>query len=209
MDTAQLLANLQRVIDLLLRYVVPGGSAVLVFGLLREHAFGFLVAGAEVSVTLLLLVVFTVGPAIYGIHRAVLHPIILCGVLGGIRLSHKDNGNCSAPKTVRGVDIAMSDVLNAWKKEGDPWVPYYEAWAAQIHFLYGSAWGVCAALALAFAVDSTLPAIGPCIVVAAILLACGLVSDVRLSNRQFERTFCLNRKLANKPMQATCEDARA
>ena len=182
MDAKDLIVNAQRFLDLLLRYVVAGGAAVLAYGTLQPTPFSFLRVGTEISPLLMLLAVAVIGPAIYSIHKAVLHPIVLALELTALKFLYK------LQLSPRQMDIRMTDAMAKWKADGNEWVPYYDAWAAQIHFLYCSAWGIGFACVLASFVYSSVSNQKLALGLGTVLLLSAIISDARLNARQPEKT---------------------
>lgn len=187
MDLNTFAASAQKLIDLLLRYVVPGASAVLAFGAIEyPQPFAFLrVSGtSEVSSWAMFLYVSVVGPAIYAVHRGVLHyPLALALIWIAKHLQ-------KSALSVSQLEHQMAEAIASWRKSDDKWVPTYEAWSAQVHFLYCSAWGVGAALGLHYLIDPAhatkhwfVLTLG-----AAVLFLTGLISDGRLTYQQLART---------------------
>lgn len=139
-----MLANAERFVSLLLRYVVAGGTAVLAFGSLETPRFTSLKLGApaDISIGHLALLVFVVGPGIYSIHRAALHPILRHCVLWMLR------NRLSSVRTVSELKRTISDKTLNLGVNADPWARVYDAWSAELHFLYCSSWGLLAAYGL-------------------------------------------------------------
>jgi len=182
MDSLKWLQGIQKLITFLLRYIVAGGSAILAFGLTQKDSFSFMRSGTEISPVLLLLFVSVIGPAIYAIHRAFLHVIIIRSIEFFLR--PKNIGDLS----LRKFDLILSEQLERWRAASDDWLTTYEPWAAQIHFLYCSAWGIGFALAFAWKFNPSAKNITPILLVGAFLLFAALISDVRLTRLQTERT---------------------
>ncbi len=188
MEPSNLAPHAQKLLDLLLRYVVSGGAAILAFGAVQTPSFGFLrvaggAGGTEVSSWLMLLYVVVVGPAIYAVHRSVLHPVVLACVLFFLKRRH-------APAlSVRELDLRVAKMLATGRAETNQWIPTNDAWSAQIHFLYCASWGIGFAFGLHFLID---PAqlnkhVGVGIAVGLALLASAVAGDWRLNTWQLER----------------------
>jgi hypothetical protein len=189
MDAPDLLQQTQKLINFLLRYVVAGGSAILAFGLVQKDGFDFLRVGTEISSLLLLLFILVIGPTIYSIHRAFCHFVILHLF---IFLPLK-----AASKLRVGfwkVDSTLTNQLNKWRADSQAdnhkWIPTFEGWAAQIHFLYCSAWGIGFALLLVLGLNSVTKyaAVPALLVIMMLLLITAGISDCRLTNEQITRT---------------------
>jgi hypothetical protein len=69
----------------LTRYVVAGGSAIIAFGSFQPVPFLFIKSDGEISTWLMLLFILTVGPAVYSVHKAILHPLFLIFIFLGIK----------------------------------------------------------------------------------------------------------------------------
>jgi hypothetical protein len=144
--TASLLTEAHRLVDLTLRYIAAGGSAVLAFGLIQGRNFEFLRAGQDVSGWLIVLFISVVGIAIYAIHRAVLFRLVhfvlytivgrhLTPVRGPVELENETR--------IRRIDR---------RQRADPWDRIFNSWNAECHFLYCSSWGTFSAVALGSAI---------------------------------------------------------
>jgi hypothetical protein len=184
MDTEEVLKKTQELVNFLLRYVVAGGSAVLVFGLTQQDRFSFLRVGNELSILLLLLFVSVIGPAIYSIHRALVHPLILNGIYKVLLRYREDK---LKPVKLVALDRALSKQLEKWRKDEHQWLSTYEGWAAQIHFLYCSFFGITSALVLACLNQNSIYKL-PILIIGVIILAAAILSDGRLTNLQIHRT---------------------
>ncbi|HET8670560.1 MAG TPA: hypothetical protein VFM05_08040 [Candidatus Saccharimonadales bacterium] len=182
MENVEWLQNIQKLINFFLRYIVAGGSAVLAFGLTQQDPFSFLRIGNEVSVLLLLLFISVVGPTIYSVHKAVLHEIVVKCIEFFSR--PKDLKNVSLQR----FDLALEKQLEQWRQNGDAWLSTYEPWAAQVHFLYCSAWGTAVALGLARQFNPNAKNFLPIVVVGSVLFIAAVVSDFRLTRLQIVRS---------------------
>lgn len=188
MEPSNPVAHAQKLIDLALRYVGSGGAAILAFGAVQTPAFAFLhvsggAAGSDLSSWLILLYVVIVGPAIYAIHRTILHPVVLGCILYFCKRR-------LAPEfTVRDLDVRMAEYLATERAQSAPWTASNDAWTAQVHFLYCASWGIALAFGLHYLIDAALfnkhATIG--IAVCLILLVPAIVSDRRLNVWQLER----------------------
>jgi hypothetical protein len=184
MDTLEVLKNTRELVNFLLRYVVAGGSAILAFGLTQQDPFSFLRVGTELSALLLLLFVSVIGPAIYAIHRAALHPFILVFLFTALTLRHKLNIEWWQAWTL---DSILATQKEKWPTAGDWWLSTYEGWAAQVHFLYCSAFGTGFALGFAYWFNPNAQHVQAILTVGLILFAAALVSDWRVTTLQIQR----------------------
>jgi len=190
MAPLDVLTKTQELINFLLRYVVAGGSAVLAFGLTQQDPFSFLRVGIELSPLLLLLFVSVIGPAIYSIHRAALHPLILVLMFMALTLKKKLKSEEVKWYEWRKLDRSLAKMKEKWRTTpaDSGLLSTYEAWAAQVHYLYCSAFGTGFALGLAFYFNPTANHIKPLLTISLILFAAALVSDWRVTGWQIERT---------------------
>ena len=186
-DTAaSVLAEVHKLVDLVLRYVAAGGSAVLAFGLIQGRNFEFLRAGPgqqDVSGWLVLLFISILGVAIYAVHRAVLYRVVskVPYTIVGLFFVTPRCGPWQLDKDTRDRRIER-------RKRNDPWQLSFDAWAAECHFLYCSAWGTLLAVALANAIDlpwdqSTLL----CVIVGLTLLLSAFIHDGCLLVQEMRR----------------------
>lgn len=191
MDALEVLKKTQELVNFLLRFVVAGGSAVIAFGLTQQPpSFSFLQVGTELSALLLLLFVFVIGPAIYSIHRAALHPFILIFIFTALRAINKLD-------KIRWwrwweLDRALAINKETWRTSSPPYalLGTYEGWAAQVHFLYCSAFGTGSALGLAYFFNPCANAnhVKAILTIGLIFFVAALVSDWRVTNWQIQRT---------------------
>ena len=152
MDESKLAAaveQIQRLVDLLLRYVVAGGAALLVFGYLQAANFAFLRVGqsSDISLYITTLVVVVCGVTIYTVHRGLLYRPLLSAQMNLSIHKHR------LPLSAKGLDDILTD--NRIRRKADaaekPLQNHFDRWAAEVHLLYSSAWGGSLATALAFA----------------------------------------------------------
>jgi hypothetical protein len=186
MAALDVLTKTQELINFLLRYVVAGGSAVLAFGLTQQDPFSFLRVEKELSVLLLLLFVFVIGPAIYSIHRAALHPFILVFIFNLLRVRNRlDKITWRQWSTL---DRVLAKQKETWRTPipSSPLLGTYEGWAAQAHFLYCSAFGTGFALGLA-RFNSPANHFAEILTVGSILFGAALVCDWRVTNWEIHR----------------------
>jgi hypothetical protein len=183
MDSQEVLKKTQELVNFLLRYLVAGGSAILAFGLTQQHPFSFLQVGTELSPVLLLFFVSVIGPAVYSIHKAALHQVILIPIFLGLRCWHRLDIRWWE------LDRTLTRQLEKWRKPPPhEWMSTYEAWAAQIHFLYCSAFGIIFALVLVYFFNPSPNYIKPLRWIALFLFVAAFVSDWRLTNLQIKQT---------------------
>lgn len=182
MENLEWLQNAQKLINFFLRYIVAGGSAVLAFGLTQRDPFNFLRIGNELSVLLLFLFILVIGPTIYSIHKSFLHEIIVKSIEFLSR--PQSHGTVSLEK----FDLALEKQLELWRKDGDAWLSTYEPWAAQVHFLYCSAWGIGLALILARQFNADPKNMLPLLLVGLGLFMAAVISDFRLTRLQILRS---------------------
>ena len=187
----ELLKKIQELVNFLLRYVVAGGSAVLVFGLTQHDPFSFLRVGAELSPVLVLLFVSVIGPAIYSIHRAALHPVILIPMF--IVLSRAKQ--LKIDMTAIGfkwweLDRKLAESKEKWRTDNSysGLLSTYEGWAAQVHYLYCSAFGAAFALAIAYFFNPRADHIKPILITSLVLFVAAVISDWRVTSWQVKRT---------------------
>jgi len=171
--------------NFLLRFIVAGGSAVIAFGLTQQNPFSFLRVGTELSTPLLLLFVFVIGPAIYSIHRAALHPLILVPMF--IALAQKNKLNITWWHWWS-LDRDLAVQKEKWRTTSTALLSTYEGWAAQVHFLYCSAFGTSSALGLAYYFNPSANHVKAILTIGLIFFAAALVSDWRVTNWQIKRT---------------------
>ncbi|TAN66549.1 MAG: hypothetical protein EPN17_13565 [Methylobacter sp.] len=147
--TTSLLTEAHTVVDLALRYIAAGGSAILAFGLIQGHSFEFLRTGSgqqDVSGWLMLLFIFILGITIYTIHRAVLFRlshVFLYSIVGLFLVPARSAFALEKETTTRRLER---------RNRQDGWGKIFDSWAAECHFLYCSSWGILSALALAEAI---------------------------------------------------------
>ena len=179
----------QKLIDLLLRYIVPGGALVLTFGALQPQPFSaYRLSGTnEISQWLLLLGVAVGGPAIYSVHRALLHRMVQ-GLVFPIAkaLNRQPYGSLSS---VTAVLLEVEGKRAIWRDSGAPWLSLYEEWSAQTHFLYCSCWGLLTAFAMHLGLATPLAdkGIWLSMATAITLLLSAVVGDFRALVHQLER----------------------
>jgi hypothetical protein len=190
MAALDVLTKTQELINFLLRYVVAGGSAVLAFGLTQQNPFSFLRVGTELSPLLLLLFVSVIGPAIYSIHRAALHPLILVFMLMALTWRKKLKKEEVKRHEWWKLDRSLAKAKEKWRTTPtlSGLLSTYEAWAAQIHYLYCSAFGTGFAVVLACYFNPTPNHIKPILTISLLLFGAALVSDWRATGWQIERT---------------------
>jgi len=183
MDSQEVLKKTQELVNFLLRYLVAGGSAILAFGLTQQHPFSFLLVGTELSPILLLLFISVIGPAIYSFHKAALHQLILVPMFPVLRWWHRVDIRWWE------LDRTLTRQLEKWRKPPpDEWMSTYEAWAAQIHFLYCSAFGIIFVLVLVYFFNPSANYVKPLRWIALFLFAAAFVSDWRLTSLQIRQT---------------------
>ena len=174
--TPSLFTEMHRVVDLTLRYIAAGGSAILAFGVIQGNDFEFLRAGSaqpDVSGWLILLHVSVLGIAIYAVHRAVLFRlvhIVLFGIVG--RFLKHPRGPFQLEKRIRELRIKHRS-----SQPPHPWSKAFDTWAAECHFLYCSAWGTFLAVALAWLIGPWSTTSSICLSVAVALFVSALVHD--------------------------------
>ena len=150
--TASLFTEVHRLVDLTLRYIAAGGSAILAFGIIQGRNFEFLRVGStqqDVSGWLILLYVSIIGIAIYAIHSAILFRfahVVLFGIVG--RFLTPPRGAWKLAQRIRDLRIKHRNT-----QPPHQWSSAFDAWAAECHFLYCSAWGASFAVALAEFID--------------------------------------------------------
>ena len=190
MAALDVLTKTQELINFLLRYVVAGGSAVLAFGLTQQNPFNFLRVGTELSPLLLLLFVSVIGPAIYSVHKAALHPLILVPMFMALTRRKKLKEAEVKWYQWRELDRCLARVKEKWRitPAHSGLLSTYEAWAAQVHYLYCSAFGTGFALGFAYYFNPTANHIKPILTISLIVFAAALVSDWRVTGWQIERT---------------------
>jgi hypothetical protein len=175
---ATIWTEVHRLVNLVLRYIAAGGSALLAFGAIRGN-LDFLRSGpppAEISGWLVLLFVAVLGTAIYAIHSAILYRAIIWGVysLHPLRLSDID---------------LVRDLRHRHRvtQPPHPWTNSFDTWAAEVHFLFCSAWGTFAAIGVTYALDTPWrPANTACVVIGAVLFISGVVHNYYLSRKVLE-----------------------
>ena len=185
--SATLITELHRVVDLTLRYVAAGGSAILAFGVVQGRNFEFLRTGStqsDVSGWLLLLHVAVLGVAIYAVHRAILFRLVhipLFAIVG--RLVHPPLGPFALQDRIRELMIQHRQ-----SRPPHPWSNAFDTWSAECHFLYCSAWGTFLAVALAQLVGIPWGATGEiCLSVGAALFVAALVHDGAAAKKIMEK----------------------
>ena len=179
-STTSVLAEIQRLVDLTLRYIAAGGSAVLVFGVIQARNFEFLRAGSaqqDISGWLVLLFVAVLGIAIYAIHTAILFRFILFVLF---RVPPRKPADLDLIRELR--------IKHRATNPPHPWSRTFDTWAAQVHFLYCSAWGTFSAIVLAKAVQIPWGETSSiCLVIGITLLVAGIVHDYALSSKILEK----------------------
>ncbi len=147
-SSATLITELHRIVDLTLRYLAAGGSAVLAFGVVQGKNFEFLRSGPtqpDVSGWLLLLHVAVLGVAIYAVHRAIIFRLVHIPLFAFVgRLVRPPLGPCALQDRIRELMIQHRQ-----SRPPHPWSNAFDTWSAECHFLYCSAWGTLLAVGLA------------------------------------------------------------
>ncbi len=86
------------------------------------------------------------------------------------------------------LDRCLAKMKEKWRITPSGLVSTYEAWAAQVHYLYCSAFGTGFALGFAYYFNLAANHIKPILTISLILFAAALVSDWRVTGSQIERT---------------------
>lgn len=174
----------QRLVNLVLRYLVAGGAAILAFGLLQGQHFIFLRAGSnDISLWLTLLVVLVCGTAIYALHQAVLYRLVFwvlaCALVPMLRLGCK-------PTRLR--TWLLERRIALYKR--DPEIQrVVEARQAECHFLYCSSWGISFAVGWVAASGQALDKTATIVTfIAAVLLLAALLHNALLISFEVEHT---------------------
>jgi hypothetical protein len=143
--------------DDVVRFILPGGVAVLAFVLLHppaENLASFSVGAA----TLLAVFMLVVGNLLHGLHRAVLYPQIFALFLFGlIRIAPR--GGVAKPRRVWPLLLALIHFSEAerlvtfWEacqyKPNDVLWGHLRRISLRVHFLYTCGWAIILALATA------------------------------------------------------------
>jgi hypothetical protein len=125
--------EIERALNMVMRYVLAGGAFVLTVGAVRPSHFGFLCtdsAHSTVSTALTVLFVLISGVTIYLLHRALVFPILLLCVMScTIKRKH-------LPYTPKKLEALLTAKRHA--PQQDEFLKRHLAtWAAGVHALYG------------------------------------------------------------------------
>lgn len=186
-----LFAEVHRITDHALRYVASGGSALLTFGLVEGNHFRFLCVDSppkELSAWLLVLFISAPGIAIYAVHRALLYRTVgMIAYMIVLKTLRKKNDAGFSSKNVSDLyDLLIQRQLSRMdSKDGTKWLPKFATWAAEVHYLYCSAWGIVCAVLIAQALSVGTP-ISKWIsaIIALVLLIAAEVHDVCMIKKE-------------------------
>lgn len=182
------LLDVQRLINMVVRYVLSGGVFVLAFGFLEGWRLQFLRFGgqqADVSLYFTTLFIAVTGGVAYLLHRSLLYrPILWC--LERLLIRNAGLKNTNPGKLER----EFSKRRNEARTASDPLQQQFDQWAAEVHFLYTAAWCVSAAV-FSFAAlrGASLSDWKPRMVVvaSAVLFVAALRHDYRLMHEEADR----------------------
>jgi sterol desaturase/sphingolipid hydroxylase (fatty acid hydroxylase superfamily) len=181
-----ILKQVNTLVDLLLRYLLGGGVAVLVFGYLQGQHFDFLRVGQsnEASIYITILLVFTCGISLYVFHRALIYRAVLWllhwRLIRRLDLDHK-------PKQLEAI---LTENRQHRRKETPNEQQYFDTWGAEAHFLYSSAWGSLFAVLFAYGIGVFKPNRSialMALVLIGILIWAAVVHDLHLMEREIAK----------------------
>lgn len=182
MQVEKLLAEAERIVALVFRYVAAGGIALLAFGFLRHDRFTFLMVGESkdtISTPLTVLAVVATGLTLYAFHRGLPYVVILYGLHKWL-ICH-----CQLNMKAAELEARLAADRFARRSQQDLAQQRFDAFAAEAHFLYVAAWGVLAAV-LAVSILGTPSALGAvlAVLIAVFLLTAAVVRDATLMTRE-------------------------
>lgn len=189
-DLTRLLGEAQKLVNLLLRYVLAGGASIITFGLLNPNQFKFLTVdaeGTELSVVLTLFLVIGAGATIYTFHRALPYRIILPLFHRILRRSyHIDETSQEIEKRLRTTALER-------RQANDSYQTHFDILGAEIHFLYCSAWGCAIGTFLAKKMGAADDAATLAQLIAAMLFFAAVVHDWAMTSSEMERAYPASR----------------